>query len=112
MIFDKAVKEAVGSILDGFEILKDHRGVITERYTFDRPILREAFFEGYGLPNDAVTEEKMKILSVKMALADIYNGYSHNHPHFLECGKRMLSHLMEDQLERKGTLYYDQGIFM
>ena len=72
----------------------DSFGVITERYTFDRPILKEAFFEGYGLPDDDVTEEKMKILSVKMALADIYNGYSHNHPRFLACGERMLSHLM------------------
>jgi hypothetical protein len=74
----------------------DSFGVITERYTFDKPILREAFFEGYGLPKDAVTKEKMRILSVKMALADIYNGYSQNHPRFLECGKRMLSHLIRN----------------
>lgn len=71
----------------------DSFGVITERYTFDKPILREAFFEGYDLPNDIVTKEKIKILNVKMALSDIYNGFSHNHPRFLECGNRMLSYL-------------------
>jgi len=46
----------------------DSFGVIIERYTFDGTILREAFFEGYSLLNDAVIKEKMKILSVKWYL--------------------------------------------
>jgi len=76
-------------------LLYDSFGVIIERYTFDKPTLKESFLSGYGLPNDDITKVKIKILSVKMALGDICSGISYNHPRFLECGNRMLSHLIE-----------------
>ncbi len=75
----------------------DSFGVILERYTFDRPALRDAFFDGYGLSDDDVTRMKLRILSLKMALADVYNGHAHEHPRFLECGMRMLEHLVGNQ---------------
>ena len=74
----------------------DSFGVITERYTFDKPLLEEALFDGYGLPKDEVTGIKMKILSAKLCFADIYSGYISNNPRFLNCGRRMLLRLMEN----------------
>lgn len=74
----------------------DSFGVIIERYTFDKPYLKEAFFKGYGLNNDELTKIKIEILSIKMAMADIYNGYTNNHPRFFECGQRLLNSIMKN----------------
>lgn len=72
----------------------DSFGVILERYTADRPALRAAFFEGYGLNGDEETREKLFFLSVKMAMADVVGGFSHGHSRFLACGRRMLERLV------------------
>ena len=74
----------------------DSFGVVIERYAFDKPDLRQALFDGYGLPDDETTKLKIQILNVKMALTDIYNGLNNNHPHFVDCGQRMLNQLIAE----------------
>ena len=74
----------------------DSFGVVLERYTYDKPALRNALLEGYGLPNDEITSVRMKILAVKMAFADVLNGYLENNARFSECGRRMLSELTKN----------------
>lgn len=71
----------------------DSFGVIIERYTYDKPFLRDAFFKGYGLKNNSERQLQVFIISVKMAIADIYNGVSNNHERFLVCGRRLLTDL-------------------
>ena len=71
----------------------DSFGVVLERYTYDKPALRNALLEGYGLPNDEITSVKMKILAVKMAFADVLNGYLENNARFSECGNKVLADL-------------------
>jgi len=74
----------------------DSFGVVVERYTFDKPRLQAAFFEGYSLPSDAETEIKMRILRAKVAFADVYTGFVENNARFSELGNRMLSELTQD----------------
>ncbi len=74
----------------------DSFGVVISRYTYDKPHLLEALFNGYGLDNDDETKLKMKILSIKMALADVLLGNSTNNSRFYECGKRLLKDLMDN----------------
>lgn len=76
----------------------DSFGVIIERYTYDKPYLRDAFFKGYGLENNTEKQLKVFIVSVKMAIADIYNGVLNNHERFLTCGKRLLTDLKQYHL--------------
>ena len=73
----------------------DSFGVILERYTYDKPLLRASFMDGYGLPENHETDVKMKILSAKIAFADVNAGYAQNNSRFFECGNRTLSRLIE-----------------
>ena len=73
----------------------DSFGVITDRYTFDKPHLLKSLFEGYGLSSDEMTQQKLNILRVKMAVADVCNGHSFKIPRFTECGIRMLQNLRD-----------------
>jgi hypothetical protein len=73
----------------------DSFGVIIERYTYDKPCLKEAFLEGYGLENSSERQLQVLIISVKMAIADIYNGVTNNHERFLVCGRMLLNDLKE-----------------
>ena len=77
----------------------DSFGVIIERYTFDKPYLRDAFFKGYGLENNFERQLQVFIVSVKMAIADIYNGSLHNHERFLTCGRRLLNELKQNSFK-------------
>jgi hypothetical protein len=76
----------------------DSFGVIIERYTYDKPYLKESFFQGYGLENNSERRLQVFIISVKMALADIYNGVTNNHERFFQCGRRLLNDLKESHL--------------
>lgn len=74
----------------------DSFGVVVERYTYGKPDLKEALFQGYGLGNNEMTKLKLMILSVKMSLSDMHNGYFHHHPRFYECGKRLFEHICNE----------------
>lgn len=74
----------------------DSFGVVIERYTFGKPYLRDALFQGYGLDNGEASKVKLRILSVKMALSDICNGYTNHHLRFFECGTRLMKHMLDE----------------
>ena len=50
--------------------------MIIERYTPDNPDLMKAFLEGYKFENNEENREKLKIISTKIAIADIAQGYN------------------------------------
>ncbi|MFC3925078.1 aminoglycoside phosphotransferase family protein [Clostridium punense] len=73
----------------------DSFGVIIERYTYDKPCLREAFYQGYGLENNSEKQLQIFIISVKMAIADICHGILNNNERFFMCGRRLLNDLKQ-----------------
>jgi hypothetical protein len=73
----------------------DSFAVITERYTFNKPDLEKSFLDGYGLINDEITELKRKILSVNSSIASIVIGHQSNTQRLIDCGHRMLKHLID-----------------
>ena len=77
----------------------DSFGVVLERYAYEKFALRNALFEGYGLPNNETTAIKMKILAVKMAFADVLLGHSENNSRFYECGSRALADLVKNKYD-------------
>lgn len=75
----------------------DSFAVITERYTFDKPFLKDSFFKGYGLENDEVTKCKQNILSVKSSIASIALGHESNNSRLYDCSMRMLRHISNER---------------
>ena len=71
----------------------DNFGIVIERYTPNRPKLRKAIFEGYGLENDLNTEIQLKIVSVKVAIADITYGSSINDTRIYSLARNLLDNL-------------------
>jgi len=74
----------------------DSFAVITERYAFDKPLLKDSFFRGYGLEYDEITMQKQKILSVKSSVASVVNGHMSKNQRFFDCGMRMLKHITDN----------------
>jgi hypothetical protein len=77
----------------------DSFGVIIERYTYDKPHLRDSFYKGYGLESNPEKQLQIFIVSVKMAISDIYNGVTNSHERFLTCGRRLITELKQYSLE-------------
>lgn len=71
----------------------DSFGVIIERYTYDKPSLRQAFFDGYGLENDTEKQLQIFITSVKTGIADVCYGSSTKNERFEKLGRQLLSEL-------------------
>lgn len=71
----------------------DSFGVVIERYTQDRLRLRKALFEGYGLDDSLEKQLQLKIVSVKMAIADITYGASIGDDRFFSLGRKLLDRL-------------------
>ncbi|OAA19056.1 hypothetical protein [Kosmotoga sp. DU53] len=64
-----------------------------ERYTPNRPKLRKALFEGYGLENSEEKQLQLKIVSVKMAIADITYGASVGNDRIFSLGRNLMDNL-------------------
>lgn len=79
------------NMLWGIDI--DNFGVVLERYTQDKPKLTQAMFEGYGLENDVKREIQLRIVSVKLAVADIIYGSSNNDNRIFSLARNMLNNL-------------------
>lgn len=71
----------------------DSFGVIIERYTYDKPSLRQACFDGYGLENNSENQLKIFIASVKVGIADVCYGSNTNNERFERTGKYLLNKL-------------------
>jgi len=69
-------------------------GVVIERYTYDRPNLRQAIFEGYGLENDLKRQMEIRIISVNIAIGDIVYGSSINDSRIASLGRNLLDSLI------------------
>jgi hypothetical protein len=76
----------------------DSFAVITERYTFDKPLLKQSFFDGYGLKEDEITKHKQMILSVNSSIASIVFGHRDSNTRFFDCGMRMLKHIKDNRI--------------
>ena len=79
----------------------DSFGVVTHRYACDKPHLAKSFFEGYGLVFDETIKQKMKILDIKQALAELFSGYSANNQRWIECGRRSLQIALKQYESKK-----------
>lgn len=71
----------------------DSFGVVIERYTQNRPRLKNALFERYGLDNGLEKQLQLKIISVKMAIADITYGASIGDNRFFSLGRKLIESL-------------------
>ncbi|MCM1991390.1 aminoglycoside phosphotransferase family protein [Oceanirhabdus seepicola] len=71
----------------------DSFGVVIERYTQNRPKLRKALFEGYGLNNSEKKQLQLKIVSIKMAIADITYGASIGDKRIFSLGRNLIDSL-------------------
>lgn len=71
----------------------DSFGIVIERYTPNRPKLRKALFEGYGLENSEEKQLQLKIVSVKIAIADITYGASIGNARIFSLARNLLDNL-------------------
>lgn len=79
------------NMLWGIDI--DNFGIIIERYTQDKPRLRQAIFDGYGLVNDMKRQVQLRIVSTKIAIADITYGSSINDNRISSFARKLLDNL-------------------
>lgn len=79
------------NMLWGIDI--DSFGIVIERYTQDKPRLRQALFEGYGLENSMEKQLQLRIVTVKMAIADIAYGPSIGDDRIFSLGRRLMDSL-------------------
>ena len=77
----------------------DSFAVITERYTYDKPFLEKSFFEGYGLGNDEIINQKKKIISVKASIGNVCYGHMIKNQRFFDCGIRMLRNIAGNHIQ-------------
>ncbi|QTA37917.1 aminoglycoside phosphotransferase family protein [Thermosipho ferrireducens] len=75
----------------------DSFGIIIERYTPDRPRLRKALFEGYGLEKSEEKHLQLKIVSVKIAIADITYGASIGNSRIFSLAKNLMENLKKPE---------------
>ncbi|NLV37544.1 MAG: phosphotransferase [Clostridiaceae bacterium] len=71
----------------------DSFGVINARYTYDKPKLRQAIFDGYKMGNDTTRQVQLRIVSTKLAIADIAYGSSMNDQRIFTLARRFLDNL-------------------
>lgn len=71
----------------------DSFGIVIERYTPNRPRLREALFEGYGLERNEEKQLQLKIVSVKIAIADITYGASIGNSRIFSLARNLMENL-------------------
>ena len=72
----------------------DSFGIIIERYTQNRPLLRKAIFEGYGLENSIKRQMQLRIISTKIAIADITYGANTEDKRLISLGRSLINNLI------------------